>query len=226
MVKLPENIEKIDETEAYLLDDEGKRTKRICGKKKKDGSICLNEAGKNTSHFGVGPCNFHESAVAREKVSLWRDIREKYPEMMPTIGEALERTEEISKEKLTNIDNMVEINYALLLALLKQEENKIWSTKQSEHALFITNSIVKALKIKSEIEKTTHFEAKDIRLFVHQVFQVIVKTLDERIARKVMETIIEEVIMPMNKEQKGIDAAQKMMERFGVQKVDYDEDIS
>ena len=45
-----------------------------CGRKKRDGNCCLNEAGKGTDHLGVGPCWLHGGRLPNVRKSAQHQI--------------------------------------------------------------------------------------------------------------------------------------------------------
>ena len=219
-------IEKVSDIEVYLLQD-GERTRRICGKQKAnmpEGYVCLSKAGAGTEHVGYGYCSIHEMIHPQNKVSMWKRIREENPTMIPTIREALETSDSIEKKELVNIDNVIQMQQALLLAQLKTGEGQEWTMKRSEHIISITNAITKAIEAKSRIEKTISIEPKDLKAFIHQIFDIIKKNLDDINARKIMQIMFDEVIVPMNKDEKTLSMGEKLMEKMGVEKAEFKEE--
>ena len=85
--KPPPKILTISKIECYLLDEQGERVRRICGMRRQksfpshvpvgidnphgwvnplDQARCLNHAGSNTDHVGIGPCRLHMAQIAVE----------------------------------------------------------------------------------------------------------------------------------------------------------------
>ena len=216
----PPTVKRISTTEIYLLDPATeKRKKRICGKQKKDmpeGYVCLNEAGKNTNHPGYGFCSIHERHLPQHvKVSMWKRINQENPNMLPKLGVALDICDRIQDEDLRNVDEDIKMLYALLQVHLdcKPED---WKKDAADHALNLVKEIIKAKEAKTRIEKTILLDPKSIAGFLKQIFSIIKKTLTEQDAKIILQTIYNDVVIPMNKRgTTGRDAAEYYGSKYG-----------
>lgn len=196
--KGPPNIEIIDEDEIYLLDDGGLRVKRICGKQKAgypDGYVCVNPAGWGTLHPGISRCKYHEpKGNTVTHVSFWKRLRKKY-HIVPNVSEALDLAEELTDNELASVDLEIQMLYSLLIDHM--QGNAEWKKGDSKFALLILDKIVKAKETKSKIEKALAVDPRVITAFVDQIFSQIVKFAEREVARKIMESILSEVVVPL-----------------------------
>lgn len=221
----PPRYEKVNATEVWLLDKDDNRIKRICGVQKRgwpEGYVCENEAGKGTEHFGYGPCNLHEPKVVVKRRSMWKRIHDEDPDVAPSLNEALGKVEKIEKGELSNISHDIELLYALLFKQLEAKEGKEWTAEQSAYTKEIIMDIVKAKEAKNRMEKSTLVSPKLLRDFIHQVFAVIQQTISsEQESRKVMERILDSVIIPLNPEKShGEKVAKMLRNKYGAKKTE------
>jgi len=103
-------IDRVSEDEVYLVDDKGRRVKRICGYRLPAGGVCRRTAGFGTIHLGVGLCKEHEAAAkqfpsVRDR-NFWLD-RLSLSNKESEIVEALTIASDIDEESLRDIDKVL-----------------------------------------------------------------------------------------------------------------------
>jgi len=186
-------IERVSAVEVYLLSGTS-RYKRICGSTATySGGVCIYEAGLRTNHLGKGFCHLHET---NQSNAAWNLIlrNEVDPETKPLL-QYLQAAGGLSDSQLSDLTGEIQMLYSLIATV--QHNKSILLPSDMDLIRKILGDLVKAKEVKSKIEKEVKFEVEGIKSFVNQVFSVIVAQLDAATARRVMNMIMEKVIMPL-----------------------------
>ncbi len=205
----PPDIEIVSEMEIYLLDENGERSKRICGKQQRSmpkGYVCLNPAGSGTGHLHTGPCRIHEPKPILHKVSMMRKMRELTPEgkdLFPTISEKLDLIDN-TKIEMESLDEEINMMYILLNEVLTQtDEDDQLTPKRRTEALNILKEITKAKEVGIKLKQQIFIDPKTLEVFVKQIFGILKQMPDETMMHRIMDRIYKEVIVPTNLEKQN-----------------------
>ncbi len=203
---IPPNTDKIDGAEVWLLDNHNKRIKRICGNKKSGfpkGYVCEKNAGRGTKHVGYGKCEEHERRLQPEFMyNHWTKIKEKFEkdgkEIIPILDSGLKYASLLTKD-MSDLSGEFELTIALLIGKL---ENKAGSSKEISRADLedITMLLREMRNIKEahhRIKKDTALDLRIITAFVDKIFTTIVAVAKTEDARKIMERINKEALVPI-----------------------------
>ena len=208
----PPEIEIVSPHEVYLLDEEGDRVRKICGRQKSGfpkGYVCEQSAGHGTNHPGVGNCKKHDSSIPNPKnVGLW-DRLNKDQGLPSTLAEYLENASDIEERHLTSVDEDIKALYGLFTyqmskrkkaALAKgdidEEQQLQLSNADLELALKIMDKILKAKEVRLKLSRELTLDTSTIKMFVNQIFQVATQKLPEHQAKMLLNAFLDQVIIP------------------------------
>lgn len=187
-------VERVSTSEVYLVGSETGRYKRICGSTNTyTGSTCTYSAGYRTEHVGKGFCWLHET---NESAAAWTLILrgDLNPDDKPLLN-YIQTLTSLSEKQLNDIDSDIMMLYSLAGSI---QHNKINLTPGDIDLLRkVIVDISKMKELKSKIEKQAKFEVEGVKNFINRVFSVIVSQLDAGAARRIMNAIMERVILPM-----------------------------
>lgn len=198
-------VKKISPEEVYLTDDRGRKTRRICGVQKNNapkGHICTNPPGAGTGHPGVGPCSYHDRQISNARnTGLWQRLN-KEAGLPSNLLELLENAEEIEDVHLTSVDDDIRNLYALqgiVLSKRKTSEDGEESVLLNEDINLltdITQKILKAKALRVKLQKEISLDVTTIKIFINEIFKIIVAETAESVSKRVLTAIVDGVIVP------------------------------
>ena len=119
-------IKKLNPNEAYLVDDHGRPTQRICGTQLSSepaGHLCLKPSGTGTNHPGYGPCGFHDRQLTNLKnTDLWADMN-RSAGMPVNLMEYLQNAELIEEKHLSAVDTDIKLLHAIQLYVMNRHRS-------------------------------------------------------------------------------------------------------
>ena len=209
-------IKKINPHEIYLLDDNNRSIKRICGKQRPNmpkGWVCLQPAGQGTDHPGVGYCSSHDTVITNSRnTGLWQHLNQDNG-LPSNIRELMENAQLIEEQHLTSVDDDIRMMYVLKQYLLQGHHLRVNAPtegkgrkKAGEHQLSletidmilkITKEIVSTKKLRHQLEREVKLDMSTVQTFVDQIFKVLAAEAPRPIAKKLMVSILEDVITPL-----------------------------
>lgn len=206
------HIDKVNDYEIYLVDDHNRHTRRICGFQRKRmslGYVCTKSAGEGTGHLGVGPCKSHDHAIANSNnTGLWERLN-RANKLPANLLEFLQNAEEIEERHLVDVDEDIRILYAMQAYVLSRrrmkKEGDLEEGGEPEGFLFnedidlimkLTDRIVKAKGLRLKLKKEISIDDSTIKIFMDQVFRVILASAAKGVSKRIIQQILEEVIMP------------------------------
>jgi len=200
------DIEKVSNYEVYQLDRDKKRIKQICGVQRNnapEGYVCLKPAGHGTNHPGTGPCKAHDRQLMNpNNTSLWHKMN-RSQNLPSTLMEFMENATEIEETQLAMVDEDIRMLYALQSYFLeskskpdKDGKEKELSYDDIELSLKIINSIISAKEKRVKLKKEVVLDASTVKVFVDQVFKIIVGNTNQAHSRRILTEILDNVIMP------------------------------
>lgn len=202
----PPKIEKVSEDEIYLLDHEGNRTKRICGSKREgipEEFPCVENAGKGTSHQGVGRCKLHDKSVqksSKQKNTYEIILKDKNPS---TLLDYLAAVSSLDPEHLTSLDPEIQILQGILskyINQLKDAENI--SIRQIDEISKIVTRLGNLKKEKADSIRNMQIDFRVVDKFIKNIFGIIKRRTTKEVSQKILNEILQNVVTPMmNKEE-------------------------
>lgn len=185
-------VERVTAIEVYLIRG-STRFKRICGSNATySGNVCTYDAGYRTDHPARGFCWLHETTAS---VAAWNQIVSQGDDNDRPLVRYLRNAASITPHQLRELDGDIMFLHALVGQA--QDGKTILSSADLELIRKILADIVKAKETKAKIERDIKFEAESIKNFVNQVFSVVVSQLDPATARRIMNLVMDKVILPL-----------------------------
>ena len=212
----------ITDDEIYLLTEENKRKRRICGRKvyglPHPLFLCLNTAGSGTQHLGIGACQHHEfsgdkALVQKRLNNLWAMMNTEAG-VPSNLADMIEHAKQIDRKFLEVIDPDIRILYALLGCIVGKglnDEDTI-SPRNISQATKIIDKIVKAKYLRKQLEKETKLDVTTVSLFVREIFDIIKKFTPEMTAQQILTNVLEKVIKPYKEQNKIVTNAEYEIE--------------
>ena len=198
-------IKKVSVYECYLVDERGRKKRRICGTQRNrmpEGYVCTNNAGRGTDHPGIGPCEFHDRQISNPRnTGLWLRLN-KEAGLPSNLLEFLESAEDIEETHLVNVDDDIKNLYALQAVVLSSRkasedgEDGVLYSKDIDLLMSITDKILKAKALRVKLNKEMSLDITTIKLFVNQIFKIIVAETAETVSRRILTAIVDGVIVP------------------------------
>lgn len=192
------NIEVISHDEIYLLDQNNNRTKRICGAKREGISEdfpCMEVAGLDTSHPGIGRCYLHDHQISMvKKTSTYRqmiDVDGKDKNLIDFLS--LADTLEI--EELTSVDSEIKLLQSMITMLLSSNP-KITSKKASDISRMLEKlGRLKSLKVESA--KKAQLDFTVVNKLLKGIIMSIRMHVSPEAAKRVIADVLTTTINPM-----------------------------
>lgn len=198
-------FKKISPYEVYLLDENGRTKRRICGTQKNnepEGYVCTHDAGLSTSHPGTGQCSFHDRQITNGRnTGLWERLN-KASNLPSNLIEYFQNVEIIEEEHLLNVDDDIRLLYVLQSYVLnrrrdtKNEGEGYLTSQDIELLMKITDKVLKAKDVRVKLKKELVLDTSTVKSFVEQIFKIILTEASKPMARRIMQGILSEVILP------------------------------
>ena len=193
------SIERVSDIEVWLLDEEGIRSKRICGKIRvgiPEEFPCIEDAGKETEHEGAGYCDTHDVEIV-----LTPKTRNTYealvdPNSQRSVMDYLARTSQSGTEHHTSVDSEIELLEALIASLIKSEGAAI-TPKKADDIAKVAQKLGNLKKIKIETMKKEKLDAEVVGRFLKSVLGIIKMHSSSQTAKNIIMDIITNVAVPM-----------------------------
>ena len=197
------DIEIVDEFEIYLLDGDGNRIKKICGRKHKD-KICKQSSGHKTQHVGWGRCSLHEDKGAGRLYMSYQKMMKKLEDKGIKIFVDIEKAMEVAGEIDLDMEDMQEdakFLYAMLMMYVgDSDENKEFDKSDIHNILNVLREIKNMKESQHKIKRDSNIDIKQLMAFVNGIFTVIARTVpDAALVRQVIENIQSDVILPLGR---------------------------
>ncbi len=195
----PPNIERVSDTEVWLLDEEGTRNRRICGKIRTgipETFPCTEDAGKGTKHEGAGYCETHdiEIQLTPKSQNTYQALID--PERQSTLLDYLNRTSQSESEHHTSVDSEIELLEALIANLVNNNTSNI-TFKNADDIAKVAQKLGNLKKIKIETLKKEKLDAEVIGRFLKSVLGIIKMHSSAQTAKLIIMDIITNVAVPM-----------------------------
>ena len=218
------SYKKLNAYEVYLIDNKGRTIKRICGTQLSNlpkGYVCTKPAGAGTDHTGYAQCDIHDRQLSNpNNTNLWLELNKKAGLPANLLG-FLENADLIQEHHLTSVDEDIKNLYGIMLYVMQKrrvgkkgkkdnegnEEETVLSdeglsdegllnNEDVEIILKITDKILKAKELRLKLNKELHLDANTVKSFVDQIFKIIVSSVAEDVAKRMLTEILENVITP------------------------------
>jgi len=178
------NIEVVTQSEIYLLDDKGRRERRICGVIK-NGRPCLKDAGVGTSHSGSGRC-FKHSDLLREKKTkgFMQRITTAVLKDESELKKAALNSEEID---VYNIDDLLKILYMFLEDHINKNQYNFKKT-DVQQAIDLVDMIRKLIETHQKKEQQ-QINTMIILTVYKGMLDIIGKYVDSQVLEKIKNDI-------------------------------------
>jgi len=189
-------VEFLSKDEIYLLGDNNKRLKRICGyKKSNDGNPCETKAGLYTSHRDFGRCKQHHGTKSTQSNMLLRFLQMKNRTEGNFVS-YIDAFKDMSDEDAENFIPLIKIQNALIARYTKKYNNN-WNDKTS---LFLSsmvsdlsNLIEKSIRSKRAVVLTP----KLLDGFFAVIVEVLTSFVGEEIAKNTIRDIMKKMSFPV-----------------------------
>lgn len=207
----PPEIERINSSETYLLDEDGTRIKRICGVQRAHmpkGFVCVNAAGVGTSHPGAGYCHKHDKKYSRNTPTTWETMN-KALGLPNNLREVFEAAEDIEEIHLKSVDSEIRMLYSMQALIMKKAtaRSEKASKKGQELEVVLTNEEVKLLnntisdltkvkQAKHNLEREAALDTTSVKEFITQIFKVVLANSSRPIAERILTQVMDEVVAP------------------------------
>lgn len=187
-------IERVSDSEIYLLDENKVRKRRICGQQREDktpGLLCLKRAGWGTVHLGAGRCKFHggndEVLVVENKVEfIDRLVREARFRTVTDI-EVVKKVFEEGDYKTVSAE--LQILSVLVIRVLRRILDEVQSDEQrlkDERFLKdLIRDIAAIKKIKQELSQVNKVDIESVRT----IFNIFFASLRARAGDAALELV-------------------------------------
>ncbi len=181
--KEPPSIEKISEKEVYLLDNERRRIKKICGYIE-DGWPCTSKSGQGTLHEGEGHCRKHDYYNAGE-----RGFTERLIQTISTDNDLTKYLDEINSADydLYDIDRYIKLVDAFLTMHINN--NKSLSGKELSRIMSMLEQNRRFIETHMKKEKN-RILAQGIAAWVKSVLQIIINNTSFDLYSKIQSQIL------------------------------------
>ena len=203
------HIKVIDKHEVYLLDDQGRKKKRICGCQRKnmpEGYVCTNKAGAGTDHPGWGFCDDHDTTYHNgSNTSLWHKMNRKAG-LPANLMEFIENSDVIEDKHLNTVDEDLRALYGLQSYLLNRRkildadgnktEDGFLTPGDIELFLKITDKIFKGKELRMKLKKEITLDTETVKAFINQIFPIILKNAPGTSGKQILQQILDNVIIP------------------------------
>jgi len=191
-------IEVISHDEVYLLDPEGNRTKRICGAKREGipGDFpCVELAGLNTTHSGVGKCHLHNKSLeVAKKISTYHKMIEVNIENK-TLKDFLNLTETQDVEDLTSVDPEIKLLQGMISMRLSGQEGL--SAKDATDVSRMIEKLGRLKSLKVESAKKAQLDFTVVNKLLKGIIMSIRMHVSPEAAKRVIADVITTTVNPM-----------------------------
>jgi hypothetical protein len=192
-------IEKVSDTEVWLLNEDGTRTRRICGKVRNgipEEYPCTEDAGKGTKHEGAGYCQEHDITI-----EISQKVRNTYSAIIDldkkrSIMDYLSRSSQEETEHHTSVDSEIELLEALIAAILEANKESI-TVKKADDIAKVAQKLGNLKKIKIEAMKKEKLDSEIVSRFLKQIMGVIKMHTSQQTTKNIIADIISQVVVPM-----------------------------
>lgn len=179
----PPKVEEISSREIYLLDEQERRVKRICGTM--DGEWpCTISAGSGTLHEGIGKCRRHENSLTGKKEYL-----ERYLTTLDSDSELTHFFESASQaeEDFFSVENLARMVSGVLHHFITSAQYN-WTKKDIDRFLDMIEIWRKLIETqqKKEMNKVL---ATSISLWLRGVLSVIFNNVSSENYNKIVSQI-------------------------------------
>ncbi len=206
------HVDQVSPHEVYLLDAKGKRARRICGAQRHKlpiGYVCLQIAGAGTEHPGEGACSAHDLYLINpNNTSLWNTMN-RGKNLPANLMELMENAQLLEETHLSAIDEDIRMLYVLVQNTLdrnsihvlnpdtgEQELTFSMGSHDTELVMKLLDKVIKAKQMKAQLHKELAMDSTMVKAFIDQIFKIIVTSVAPQQSRRVMEEILEKVIVP------------------------------
>jgi len=186
------------DTETHFWIKENGQIRKICGQLNSARAICLQPAGASTRHLGSGMCRTCSKRMSRKSIEA-TDIANRDNGLPSRLQECLDYAETMETRLLTKVDPDIKNLYGLLRYVmagglhasapdLNEEDVKLSN--------MLIRTIVESKKARALIEKEIRIDPVTIKSFVSQVMGVVFAHVDQNIAGRIGNEILEKVVRP------------------------------
>lgn len=186
-------LEKPEISENWLVTADGTFIRKICGHRSSKGP-CLLFPGWGTNHMGKGKCKHHARSL------LYNPQLNALEGLPVRFGELLEHVDNIEEGTLLNVDHEIKFLYALQQYVLTMSPEM--NLTQIETLQDMTMDIVKTKAVKNKIQKEMRLDASAVKDFVKNIFDIIVQTVPGSDAQRILNDIMNKVIVPYKNKQR------------------------
>lgn len=175
----PPPIETVDEKTAYLLDEEGRRLRRICGHIDSEGWPCTMPAGKKTYHEGEGRCwrhSFHLAGHSEYSVRLANELSK----------ESKLKKDILDAEQIEDVFNLEDAT-KLIYAFIKNHIEKRQFDWRVSDSLTVSKLIDQIRRLsEAQVKKDqAKLNASVITMLLQEFRKVISSNVSREIAQKI-----------------------------------------
>jgi len=186
-------LEKPEISENWLVTSDGTFIRKICGHRSSKGP-CLLFPGWGTNHIGKGKCRHHgRSLLYNPQLNALEGIPVRF-------GELLAHVDNVEEGTLLNVDHEIKFLYALQQYVLTMATDL--NLQQVDALQELTMNIVKTKSIKNKIQKEMRLDASAVKDFVKNIFDIVVQTVPGPEAQRILNDIMNKVIVPYKNKQR------------------------
>jgi len=209
--KKPQIIQEFnhDLPEFWLITATGTKIRKICGYQTNTGP-CLRSSGQGTDHEGYGNCKLHQKGV------LMAPALQQTMGMPVILRNLLEQNQNLESEHLTNLDHDIQLLYTLQQYLMTrfQDEAYVLTLEEIRVISDLTKEIVKTKAIKYKLKRELQLDNNTVKEFVNQIFTVIVDYIPGPQSQKILEDIMNKVIVPFKNRDQITSSSDSVMHRI------------
>ena len=193
------NIERVSDQEVWLLDEEDKRIRRVCGKIRAgmpDEFPCTDAAGKDTAHENSGYCSIHDVVIdlipkGRNTYERLINIEEKR-----TLLDFIVNISTDESEHHTSVDSEIELLEAIIAKLVDNNKDSL-TTKGADDIAKVAQKLGNLKKIKIETLKKEKLDSEVIAKFLKAIMGIIKMHTSITTSKSIIMDIITNVAVPM-----------------------------
>jgi hypothetical protein len=177
----------------WIVSIDNIKIRPICGHRKSDGTVCFLSAGMGTEHSGFGFCSKHSSSPLMN-ISL--SEQQNYPTRLKGL---LERSVEIERSVIDSLEPEIRILSALLnyvLTFPEESDREELTIEEIETAQGLVKELVKAKALRQKLMREIQLDYKNVKVFIDQIFSIIMNSVDGPQARNIIQDIYNKVIVP------------------------------
>lgn len=185
ILEIPEKSEK------WLVTETGEKLRTVCGIwQGASQRPCLLPAGWMTPHPGKGNCRKHTRG------GLYNIILNQESGYPTQLQELLLHTESLDESEIMPLELDIKLLYALQQYTMSRGIEGQLGLDQIDLVRKITGDILKAKTIKHKIQREMKLDNTTVKEFVNQIFKTISENVQGPEAKRLMEDIMNKVIVP------------------------------